>query len=150
MSIAQIALVRHYSAKELVLSYFKDTHPKLPEKKLIKCPTEFTVNNKKRATINEFIKQVRKQGYWGYCQHFNNDKVYKEVHYWNRPEVPTEILVELFAHEASHASGIESEATACKYGEVARFAYLIANKIKEKERVKNGITKYKQQKQVVL
>ena len=38
-----ICLVEHSSAKRLVLSYFKDEHPRMSDERLLKQSTEFLV-----------------------------------------------------------------------------------------------------------
>jgi hypothetical protein len=122
----QIAMIKHRTAKDIVLSFFdiknKDSNKALTKK------TPFTVllgeTFKTNATIEEVIKTVKKVGVWGYCHH-TEDKDYKEIHYWFGKNATPENLIETFAHEISHAIGVKNELRAQRYGKVALFAYAV-------------------------
>lgn len=124
----EIALVPHKTIKSLVISYFREDWPKLSDEQILEKKTDFTVvlnHPIKNAKVKDLIKTIKKQGYWGYCQHFKKTKKYKEIHYWVSKKTTNQEIIKLFAHEITHARGIDSERHACDVGEICEFAYQI-------------------------
>lgn len=123
-----ICLVKHSSAKRIVLSFFRYDHPRMKEDKLLNMKTDFVIcfneeEGYREATVKDLLKMVRKVGLWGFCNHRNVKE--KEIHYWIGKRACDDDILELFHHELIHAAGYSSERTACLFSGLAKYAYNI-------------------------
>lgn len=128
MKEIQIAFIKHTSAKDIVISYFRYDYPRMIEKNLLKQETEFELDMEDEVvypgTVAEVVTVVNKLGVWGFCDKITHGDKKPEIHYWvNSPDADRIKVMELFSHEVAHAVGYSSEKMACKYGGVAAFSY---------------------------
>jgi len=120
-----ISLVKRKSAKEVVLDFFRDTHPRMKEENLLKLKTQFELTDppKEDVTVAELLVAVRKLGIWGFCDHISPVK--KEIHYWVGKNVSKEDTLNFIGHEVAHAAGYPEEEDAIRIGQVVELSYEI-------------------------
>jgi len=125
-----IKFISYDSAQDLVVKYFRYDYPRMGLDNLLKKTTEFELNfdgNKNfPSTVSEVIEVVEDLGLWGFCDRLTHGDTYPNIHYWvgNKAKRDKAKIMELFAHEISHAVGYDSEAMAVKFGGVAAFSYM--------------------------
>ena len=125
MKEIKVTLVKHKSAKDIVLSWVRPNHKRLSDAELMDAEVDFvlTIGDvvKDTATTTDLLAVVRKLSCWGYCQHVN--KIDKEIHYWFGKKATDLDILNFLTHEVAHAAGYASENSACKIGGIAVFAY---------------------------
>jgi len=143
----KIHLVKHPSAKRVVISYYRFDHPIMTDERILQIDSGFMVclNEKDGfvdAAVSDLLKVVRRAGLWGFCNHKNETE--KEIHYWIGKRALNEEVLELFAHELTHAAGYQSEKTACIFAGIARYAYNILQEeiLGVKMEVKKGAKRF--------
>lgn len=125
----RIKFIKHTFPKSIVLSWFRFNHPKMPLEKLMTCKTEFRVklsnHNIYPSTVKEVIKAIKETGMWGYCDKITRGLNNPIIHYWiSKKDLTNKIKVlELFAHEMTHAFGYSSEKIALRSGAIAALSY---------------------------
>jgi hypothetical protein len=116
----KINIYRYDSAEKLVKSYYDI-------KKKEKHHT-FKISGE-RIYIKNKVKEIIKNGLWGYCTYSKNTKD-RNIFYWIKKGTKRCDLAELLCHEVSHAIGIKSEGIAIKYGYVGSVVLQLLSNIK--------------------
>jgi len=123
----KISMVRHKSAKNVVLSFYNMKFPLIEtEKELLNLKISTYINGKKKvAHVRDVISEAKRNSVWGFCSAFPKQKAYKEIHFWIKGSPTKEKMLEFLGHELAHAVGYKNELTACKIGDIVKFsAYL--------------------------
>ena len=90
--------------------------------------------NEINMSYSEQRNAIKEQGCWGFA-----DTKYPVIHVWTSPECEMSTLVHMLAHERAHQlypiqvenndEFLKEELTVEYFGEVARFAYVVAMQI---------------------
>jgi len=124
----KIEFVEHPSAARIVTAYHRYGHPKMSRDRLMRMPTEFTVNGPptgnieiRHVPVKDLIKAVKFIGCWGYRNRVGS--LHDEIHYWIGKNATPMSVITLFAHEIAHALGYDEEEDAVMIAGIAAFAY---------------------------
>lgn len=126
----RVSYIKHKTARDLVITYFRYDHPRMSVDKLLKQETEFQLEIDGEmiypGTVKEVITVVEKSGIWAFCDKISDGKDYPIIHFWinNKARKDKIKVMEIFAHETLHAVGYQSENLAVRFGGVAAFAYI--------------------------
>lgn len=127
----KISMVRHKSAKNVVLSFYTIKFPLIvTEKELLNQKINTYIDGKKRvAHVRDVIVEAKRNSVWGFCTAYAKQKGYKEIHFWVKGTPSKEKILEFLGHELSHAVGYKNELTACKMGNIAVFSSYLYDSI---------------------